>query len=88
MRIRNKEIRQRRHRKEQRVKQLVAEAKAAAKGGKTRAPKPAAAKLGTGPAPKKKTTTTRAKKIEGDATPKKRTTKKTEAETPAEPSGE
>lgn len=80
MRIRNKEIRQRRHRKEQKVKQLIAEAKAASKDGKKRAPKPAAPKITAATKPKKPAAP-RAKKTEGEAAPKKTRVKKPAAET-------
>ncbi len=80
MRIRNKEIRRRRHRKEQRVKALLAEAKSAPKDGRKRAPKTAEPKPVPAPKaePKEKAAakprTPRAKKTDDEsAAPKKRT---------------
>lgn len=81
MRIRNKEIRQRRKRKADRIKQMVAEAKAAAKGGSRRSSKPASEGK---PAAAPKKTTTRAKKTEGAKTTRTRTVKKAEAPEPAQ----
>jgi hypothetical protein len=69
MRVRNKELRQRRHRKEQRVKEIVKDLKSAGPEKKAAAPKaakPAAPKA----APAKKAAAPRAKKAdkpEGEA---------------------
>lgn len=74
MRVRNKELRNRRHRKQQRVKELIKQAIAEAKVGK-KAPKAKAA-----PAVKK------AAAPKAEAAPKKTTKKKTEEVAPETPS--
>lgn len=73
MRVRNKELRQRRHRKEQRVKELIKVEKAEAKsGGKTKGVKAPSVKKA--PAPK-------AAPVEAsEAKPKRAPKKKPEAE--------
>jgi hypothetical protein len=63
MRIRNKELRQRRHRKEQRVKELIKVAQAEAKDSKVKPTRKAAKPAGDGEAKK----ATRAKKKTEDA---------------------
>jgi hypothetical protein len=55
MRVRNKELRQRRHRKEQTIKSAIKDAKAAVAGGAKKEKKVAAPKPAAKPAAKKAT---------------------------------
>ena len=55
MRVRNKELRNRRHRKEQTIKEAIRVAKAAAAGGAKKEKKAAAPKAAAKPAAKKAT---------------------------------
>lgn len=75
MRVRNKELRQRWHRKDQRIKELIAEAKSA-KGG---SPKPKAEKVEKkAAAPKKAAAAPKAAKADAADKPKRAPKKKSE----------
>jgi len=79
MRIRNKELRQRWHRKEQRVKELIREARAAA----AKAPKSVADPSATKPkAAPKRPTKPAARAADAEAKPKKATRAATTADEP------
>lgn len=69
MRVRNKELRNRRHRKEQRIKELIKEAKAGTGDSKTKAAKPAAKKAAAPAADKPKRTTKKKSTTEESAAP-------------------
>lgn len=81
MRVKNKELRQRRHRKEQTIKTAIREAK---KGGTDKPEKKAAAPAAEKPAAPKKVVPKKTETAEKKPAAKKPAAKKAESEAPAE----